>query len=69
MKDIISEGDMDAGAMDRILKAIDDMQDKINARTDTKLNNYVPQPTFEEAENKLDSTGRRVGYNEGILKE
>ena len=69
MKDIIAEGNMDGNSMDRILKAIEDMQARINADTDAKLANYVTQPVFDDAETELKSTGRRVGYNEGILKD
>ena len=35
-------------AVDTILKAINDMQDKINADFDKKLKDYVPMPLFLE---------------------
>ena len=70
MKDIIADGNMDANAMDRILKAIDDMQARINADTDNKLERYVEKaPTFEDADNEIKSTARRVAFNEGKLKD
>ena len=70
MKDALTTGDMDGNSMDRILKAIDDMGARINAETDNKLTNYVPQePTFEDADAEIKSTARRVAFNEGKLKE
>ena len=39
-------GQMADSAVDTILKAINDMQDKINADFDEKLKKYVPMPLF-----------------------
>ena len=50
--------------VDAILKAINDMQDKINADIDEKLKNYVPMPLFLEAEAESKSVSRRVAHNE-----
>ena len=57
------------GAVDTILQAINDMQDKINADMDEKLKNYVPMPLFEDAEAEAKAVSRRVAHNEGVMKE
>lgn len=56
-------------AVDTILKAINDMQDKINADFDKKLKNYVPMPLFLEAEAEAKGVARKVKYNEDTLKQ
>ena len=48
MKDMLTGGAMADGAVDTILQAINDMQDKINADMDIKLKNYVTLPLFED---------------------
>lgn len=60
MKEALAGGAMADGAVDTILKAINDMQDKINADFDEKLKNYVPMPLFQEADNELKGVSRRV---------
>ena len=55
-------------AVDTILKAINDMQDKINADFDKKLKDYVPMPLFLEAEAEAKGVARKVKYNEDTLK-
>lgn len=60
---------MSDDSISMILKAINDMQDKINGDLDEKLKNYVTQPQFSELENELKACSRRVGYNEGVLKD
>ena len=55
-------------AIDTILKAINDMQDKINADVDDKLKNYVPMPIFQELECESKGVARRVNHNENSLK-
>ena len=62
-------GEMADSAVDTILKAINDMQDKINADFDKKLKNYVPMPLFLEAEAEAKGVARKVKYNEDTLKQ
>ena len=69
MKDALTGGDMGDNQVDAILKAINDMQDKINADIDEKLKNYVPMPLFLEAEAESKSVSRRVAHNEQTLKQ
>ena len=57
------------GAVDTILKAINDMQDKINADFDEKLKNYVPMPLFQEADAENKAVSRKVAHNENTLKQ
>lgn len=56
-------------AVDTILKAINDMQDKINSDFDEKLKKYVPMPLFLEAEAEAKGVARKVKYNEDTLKQ
>ena len=69
MKEALTGGDMGDNQVDAILKAINDMQDKINADIDEKLKNYVPMPLFLEAEAESKSVSRRVAHNEQTLKQ
>ena len=69
MKEALAGGAMADGAVETILKAINDMQDKINADFDEKLKNYVPMPLFQEADTELKGVSRRVSHNENTLKQ
>ena len=69
MKDALAGGPMADGAVDTILQAINDMQDKINSDFDEKLRNYVPMPLFQDAENEAKAQGRRIAHNESQIKE
>lgn len=69
MKDVLSEAaSLSDNSVDLILKAIDDMQSKINNEVDDKLQNYVTLPKLDDLEQEVKSIGRRVGHNEGQLK-
>lgn len=69
MKDALNDSaNMSGDSVDLILKAIDDMQGKINAETDEKLKDLVDKNMLEDLENELKATSRRVGHNEGLLK-
>ena len=45
------------------------MQDKIKSDFDEKLKNYVTMPVFMEADGEAKAVARRVGHNEGTLKD
>ena len=51
----MSDSALADNSVDLILKAINDMQDKINADTDKKLENYVQKPEFQDLENLVAS--------------
>lgn len=59
---------MSDNSVDLILKAIDDMQAKITSDVDERLQNFVNKPTFADLEQEVKSNIRRVGHNEGLLK-
>ena len=44
MADALSDAKMGEGSIDVILKALDEMQTKINNEMDDKLKNYATQP-------------------------
>jgi len=69
MKDIIGGGAMSDDSVDMILKAINDMQEKIKGEMDEKLKNYVMQPQLIDLENDMKANSRKIGYNEGVLKD
>ena len=69
MKDALTGGAMADSAVDTILQAINDMQDKIKSDFDEKLKNYVTMPVFMEADGEAKALARRVGHNEGTLKD
>ena len=55
LKAAMSDSALADNSVDLILKAINDMQDKINADTDKKLENYVQKPEFQDLENLVAS--------------
>lgn len=69
MKDALAGAPMADNAVETILQAINDMQDKITADFDEKLKKYVLLPVFQDTEAELKALTRRVGHNEGQLKE
>lgn len=69
MKDILGSSTLSSDSIDMILKAINDMQDKINSGLDEKLQNYVTWPKFNDLEHDLKSNARQVKYLEGVVKE
>lgn len=69
MKDAMASASLSDNAVDLILKEIADLQDKMDANTDRKLENYVPMPKFNELEATVQSNGRRVTLNEQQLKD
>lgn len=70
VKDLLTGGaPMADTAVDTILQAIDDIQNKINSDFDAKLNNYVEKPIFEDSEIEAKVIARRVAYNESVLKD
>jgi len=69
MKDALAGAAMADGSVDMILKAIEDMQDKVNSDMDDKLKNYTQLPLHENLEADVKAIGRRVGYNENVMKE
>lgn len=71
MKEVLtgSGGDgMSDNSVDLILKAIDDMQTKINSEMEDKLQNFVTKPAFNDLEQEVKAITRRVGHNEGLVK-
>ena len=61
MKDLLTGGAPLADtAVDTILQAIDDIQTKINSDFDTKLNNFVQTPLFQDAEIEAKVIARKV---------
>ena len=64
----LGDASMSDNSVDLILKAINDMQDKINKEVDEKLVNYVQVPTADEILADVKSMNRRVVNNEGELK-
>ena len=68
MKAALADTSLADNSIDLILKAINDMQDKINAETDKKLENFVRLPQFNDLEGLVQSTQRRVSHNESIMK-
>ncbi len=64
----LGDASMSDNSVDLILKAINDMQDKINKEVDEKLLNYVQVPTADEILADVKSMGRRVNNNEAELK-
>jgi len=69
MAEALSNVNMGDNSIEVILKAINDMQDKINAEVDKKLDNYVKSPDFKELESAFASQGRRIAHNDNLLKE
>lgn len=71
MKDLLTGGGagMADSAVETILQAIADMQDKMNAEMDEKLKNYVPMPIYNDTVDEVKVSARRIAYNEGVLKE
>lgn len=55
--------------MELILQNIADMQDKINSNTDSKLENYVTIPKFNDLELLQQSNQRRISHNDQLLKD
>ena len=51
----MTDSSLTDNSVDLILKAINDMQDKINAETDKKLMNFVQKPEFQDLENLVAS--------------
>lgn len=69
MASALTDSSIGENSIELILKAINDMQDKIKADVDEKLTNYVQMPDFTDLQNELKTVSRRVGYNEGVMKE
>ena len=69
LKSAMTDSALGDNSVDLILKAINDMQDKINADTDKKLENFVQKPEFQDLENLVASMQRRVAHNEKILQQ
>lgn len=69
MASALADSSISDNSIELILKAINDMQDKIKADFDEKLTNYVQMPDFSDIQNELKTVSRRVGYNEGVLKD
>ena len=69
MKDVIAGSNMADDSVNLILKAIDDMQEKIKGEVDDKLENYVPMPTFRDAEAEIKVVNRRAAHSEQVCKE
>ena len=65
----MTDSSLTDNSVDLILKAINDMQDKINAETDKKLEKFVQKPEFQDLENLVASMQRRVAHNEKILQQ
>ena len=65
----MTDSSLTDNSVDLILKAINDMQDKINADTDKKLEKFVQKPEFQDLENLVASMQRRVAHNEKILQQ
>jgi len=53
MKDVLTGGAMGGDSVDLILKAIDDMQEKIGSDFDEKLKNFATLPSLKDLENEL----------------
>ncbi len=56
----LGDASMSDNSVDLILKAINDMQDKINKEVDEKLVDYVKVPTADEILADVKSMNRRV---------
>lgn len=69
MASALADSSISDNSIELILKAINDMQDKIKADFDEKLTNYVQMPDFTDSQNELKTVSRRVGYNEGVLND
>ena len=69
MANALAGASMAEDSVELILKAINDMQDKINAETDNKLKEYATASALADLEGENKSNARRIHYNEGILKE
>mmetsp|Transcript_31761 Transcript_31761/g.39513 ORF Transcript_31761/g.39513 Transcript_31761/m.39513 type:complete len:259 (-) Transcript_31761:226-1002(-) len=69
MKAALADASLSDNSVDLILKAINDMQDKINAETEKKLGNFVRLPEFKDLEGIVQAVNRRIGHNEGLIKE
>lgn len=69
MASALADSSISDNSIELILKAINDMQDKIKADFDEKLTNYVQMPDFTDLQNELKTVSRRVGYNEGVLND
>ena len=65
----LADATLTDNSVDLILKAINDMQDKINKDFDDKLGSYVKMPAFDDLSNELKAVNRRVGYNENVIKD
>lgn len=69
MKEVLTESaSMSENSVDLILKAIDDMQNKINLEVEEKLHVYVFKTDLDDLESELKTVSRRVAHNEGNLK-
>lgn len=68
MTSALANANVDGDSIGVILKAISDMQDKINADTDKKLDNFVKRPDFNDLDGLVQSANRRIQHNEGIVK-
>ena len=68
MKAALADSALTDNSVDLILKAINDMQDKITSDTDKKLENFVKKPEFNDLDNLVGSMQRRISHNEGIIK-
>lgn len=64
LKAAMTDSSLTDNSVDLILKAINDMQDKINAETDKKLEKFVQKPEFQDLENLVASMQRRIAHNE-----
>ena len=64
LKAAMTDSSLTDNSVDLILKAINDMQDKINAETDKKLENFVQKPEFQDLENLVASLQRRLAHND-----
>ena len=69
MKDVIAGSNMADDSVNLILKAIDDMQEKIKGEVDDKLLNFVPLPTFKDAEAEIKVVNRRAAHSEQVCKD
>ena len=64
MASALADANLGDNSVDLILKAIEDMQNKINAETDKKLSNYVKKPDFSDLESLVQSSNRRLHHQE-----
>ena len=69
MASALADANLGDNSVELILKAIEDMQTKINAETDKKLTNYVKKPDFSDLESLVQSSNRRLHHQEQVAKE